>query len=178
MGILNQDIVVFSLSKLTGHASSRFGWIWMNDFSLAAKTIGFSFSETFGISIDSTYRATTIIENINAQTDSNSFFNYTKRQMNDYWIQINQLFAQHQALVPAAEAFQIVGKGNTFFAWVRCPASLLNQTSCGEVFAQAGIIGRFGNGEMGIEGFVRLNVNLRLADFDSMAIKLRALLGV
>lgn len=49
----NEDIMVFSLSKATGHASTRFGWVILNDKELAEKLEMFIEITTAGVSIES-----------------------------------------------------------------------------------------------------------------------------
>ena len=58
---------VFSLSKLTGHAGSRFGWALVRNATVARAMEGFLAGSTLGVSTDSQLRLLSVIRTLNAQ---------------------------------------------------------------------------------------------------------------
>jgi L-tryptophan--pyruvate aminotransferase len=58
------DIGVFSLSKATGHASTRIGWVFVRDFILKLQLEQFIEYDTSGVSIDAQNRAIEILNHV------------------------------------------------------------------------------------------------------------------
>jgi len=74
--------------------------------------------------------------------------------MTQRWTQLNTIFS-------GSKNFTINSVQGTLFLWLRCVGFTI---SCTQVFSDAGINGRFGNGEMGNENgreYIRLNLVLR-----------------
>ncbi|CAI8587558.1 unnamed protein product [Vicia faba] len=89
---LNQDIMLFTFSKCTGHAGSRIGWALVKDIEIAKKMVKFLHLSSIGVSKESQVRATKIIEvicdgyqNSNSTPSDRLFFNYSKKLMKDRW---------------------------------------------------------------------------------------------
>jgi aspartate/methionine/tyrosine aminotransferase len=149
----DKDIMVFSASKLTGHASSRFGWAYVRDSALAFKTISFYFSQTFGVSVDCIMRMVNVLGNVGKQeiSDPNSFFHFAASKFEERWDTLSQLFA-------GKDAFSLESEPGTWFAWIRCHQATQNRT-CLQIFEEGGIMGQLGNQEL--PDYVRLNLNVR-----------------
>lgn len=58
----NQDVMVFSLSKATGHASTRIGWALFKDAQVAEKVKNYIEYSTCGVSIEAQFKAISILE--------------------------------------------------------------------------------------------------------------------
>jgi hypothetical protein len=165
---LDVDVAVFSQSKLSGHAASRFGWAWLKDANIAMATIGFFFSETYGTSIDGIYRSMTINDGLVAGTAPSSSINFFKDASVEFasrWVQLQQVFQK-------TTKFVLRSAPNTWFAWIECVGV---QGSCTTVFDQWRIRGKFGDGEAGVEGYIRLNLNLRASTWKLLMDRLNAM---
>lgn len=153
--LMDVDCAVFSMSKMSGHASSRVGWAFLKDAFVAYSTIGFFFSETFGLSVDSLVRSLRVIDGIAAQNENDnlSFFGNAKNVYAQRWTELGQIFEN-------AKNFEIKSNPNTWFLWIRC-VNITAGMTCGEYFEKGLIQGEFGNGEAGVDMHVRINLNVR-----------------
>jgi aspartate/methionine/tyrosine aminotransferase len=85
----NEDIMVFSLSKATGHASSRIGWALFTDKNLADKVKQYIEYNTSGVSIEAQHKAVHII---NSQLGiENTCFLYGRKVLLRRWKQLLDL---------------------------------------------------------------------------------------
>ncbi|KAF0925893.1 hypothetical protein E2562_018697 [Oryza meyeriana var. granulata] len=129
------DIMLFTVSKCTGHAGTRLGWALVKDRAVAQKMSKFIELNTIGVSKDSQLRAAKILKAITdgyerapaaAGDDSGHLFHFARRQMVARW-------AALRAAVAASGIFTIPDElpGHcTFaketvaayppFAWLRC----------------------------------------------------------
>ena len=62
--LLNDKVVVFSLSKLTGHSSTRIGWAIVNDPEIAQYMKEYIEISTSGVSLEAQYNAAYALETI------------------------------------------------------------------------------------------------------------------
>jgi len=81
---------VFSLSKATGHASTRIGWAIIEDESLKNELEQFIEYDTSGVSIEAQDKAINIISHIN-NYKLNSIFTYGKQALDLRWELIKKL---------------------------------------------------------------------------------------
>lgn len=65
--IVPQDasVLIFSFTKLSGHASNRFGWAFVKDPAIARSMGRFIYEATLMISVDSTLRALQVFKYLN-----------------------------------------------------------------------------------------------------------------
>ncbi|CAK8537080.1 unnamed protein product [Lathyrus sativus] len=89
---LNQDIMLFTFSKCTGHAGSRIGWALVKDIEIAKKMVTFLHLTSIGVSKESQVRAAKIIEvicdghqNSKSIASDRLFFEYSKKMMKERW---------------------------------------------------------------------------------------------
>lgn len=61
---LRCDVMIYSLSKLTGHAGSRFGWALVKDTALYEAAVNVMIDLTLGISVDAQVRANKLLRSI------------------------------------------------------------------------------------------------------------------
>eukprot|EP00055_Hartaetosiga_balthica_P013402 m.68710 g.68710 ORF g.68710 m.68710 type:complete len:458 (-) comp8254_c0_seq1:3852-5225(-) len=169
--MLDEDVMVFSSSKLTGHGASRFGWAIVKDANLAAATTGFAQIEEISNSVDSIHRQLGILNYIHS--NESTFFEYSKSVLEERWKELQGFFEKQSK----PQRFSLESVPNTWFAWVNC-LSLAKGESCQQVFQDAGIVGEFGNGEMGIEHHIRLSINLHATAWPILTQKLSILFNV
>lgn len=89
----DHDIMLFTLSKITGHAGIRIGWALVKDDKVARKMIKFIEMNTIGVSKDSQLRAARILSFVTNSHANPSlvrgvggpFFHYARRTMTERW---------------------------------------------------------------------------------------------
>jgi len=89
-----EDLMVFSLSKLTGHASARFGWALVKDPHLATSMSDYILRQNLWISSSSKRRALVLLNLIN--NDGDYFVNSIKNIMRERWDRILDLLNGNQ----------------------------------------------------------------------------------
>nr|AFG31373.1 tryptophan aminotransferase-like protein 1 [Pisum sativum] len=98
---LNQDIMLFTFSKCTGHAGSRIGWAIVKDIEIAKKMVLFLHLSSIGVSKESQVRAAKIIEvicdgheNSKSTPSDRLFFEYSKEMMKERWEKLKAVVEQ------------------------------------------------------------------------------------
>ncbi|XP_044962626.1 tryptophan aminotransferase-related protein 1-like [Hordeum vulgare subsp. vulgare] len=134
--MLAHDIMLFTVSKCTGHAGTRIGWALVKDKQVAQKMNKFMELNTIGVSKDAQLRAAKILGavadgyefqlTIPSGGDVNLLFHYARRQMAHRWRAL-------RAAVAVSGIFSLPGEvggfctftkdmviANPAFAWLRC----------------------------------------------------------
>lgn len=114
----NHPIMVFSLSKSTGHASTRIGWAIIKDSKIAEALEKFIEYSTSGLSIDAQIKAERVIES--QLTRDFTVFEDGKNTLKERWDIIQQL--DKRGVFP----FKILNSSGMFlWAEGQCPAEIL-----------------------------------------------------
>lgn len=86
---LDFDIMLFTVSKCTGHAGSRIGWALVRDEEVAKKMTKFMEISTIGVSKEAQLRAAKIMgivsDSCQNVSDLDNFFEYSKALMTERW---------------------------------------------------------------------------------------------
>lgn len=85
----DHPIMVFSLSKATGHASTRIGWAIVSDKNLAKELEEYIEVSTGGLSIDSQIKAREVIKH--QLSSKNTVFDYGKKVLKSRWAKIKKI---------------------------------------------------------------------------------------
>jgi len=134
--------MIFSLSKFTGHSSSRLGWALVKDEDIARKMSMF-IGNTSRPSTLSQYEAINLFDNI--IVNGTNFFDYMMNGTKSYWNQINGLFS-------STTKFQIQSANGTQFAFIEC---YLDSATCDQSFPND----VFGSGnQYGLSNHYRINL--------------------
>lgn len=80
----DKDIMVFSLSKATGHASTRIGWALFKDEALAKRVRDYIETSTCGMSIEAQWKALKVIEH-NLYKGDETCFRWGKNVLDRQW---------------------------------------------------------------------------------------------
>jgi aspartate/methionine/tyrosine aminotransferase len=164
------DVMLFSLSKLSGHAGSRFGWAVVKDKQVADLMTSFISSSQVHPSVDTQYRAYRILQYL-AQDSTDSFFTYIKDKMTEKWNKIIHLFETK------TKVFHIESVPGQFYLFVHCSSKsvLSGSKTCYDLFKQVGILTWAGEGFGVTSEYVRLELVVRDTTFDTMLLKLERL---
>ena len=113
----DHPIMVFSLSKATGHANTRIGWALIKDKVIAKKLEHYIEVSTGGLSIDSQVKAEKIIET--QLRLKNTVFSYGKKILDSRWDRIKKI----KHLLP----FEVLNESGMFL-WAKgtCPEYLIS----------------------------------------------------
>ncbi|XP_049393270.1 L-tryptophan--pyruvate aminotransferase 1-like [Solanum stenotomum] len=129
----DHDIMLFTLSKSTGHAGMRLGWALVKDEAIAKKMVKFIEISSIGVSKDSQVRAAKIMDVINdsyedskTSNESKRFFDYAREEMAKRWSQLREVVNKGQAFsLPTLPVGECNFSHQTFatqpaFAWLKC----------------------------------------------------------
>ncbi|RZC49876.1 hypothetical protein C5167_018303 [Papaver somniferum] len=136
----DHDIMLFTVSKSTGHAGTRLGWAIVKDEKIARKMTKFIELSTIGVSKDSQYRAATIMRAVTESAQSISlqlagnFFDFGRKTMVDRWERLRKVASENGAFsLPKyskryCNYFGEIREAHPGFAWLKC--NLENVEDC------------------------------------------------
>eukprot|EP01006_Ploeotia_vitrea_P026147 TRINITY_DN59114_c0_g1_i2.p2 TRINITY_DN59114_c0_g1~~TRINITY_DN59114_c0_g1_i2.p2 ORF type:complete len:410 (-),score=192.70 TRINITY_DN59114_c0_g1_i2:2016-3245(-) len=166
---LRGSVMLFSLSKLSGHAGTRFGWALVRDPDVANEMAEFNDIVAKHVSIDAQNRALHLLRHINNNRDE--FFSFVSTRMQKRWKQLTDWAATGDN----ASRFSIQSVPGTFYAWIECKFATAKAT-CFDFFLTNGIRTEPG-ASFGVPGgkFVRIELVQYDVDFDLLVKKLSAI---
>ncbi|KAL8457908.1 hypothetical protein ACS0TY_035681 [Phlomoides rotata] len=131
------DIMLFTVSKSTGHAGTRLGWALVKDEEIAKKMTEFIVVSTIGVSKESQLRAAKIL---NVMSDSHeersrfkdveAFFDHSYNLMAMRWKQLRDAVEKSKLFsLPEFPHGKCSFSGRTFasqpaFVWLKCEAGI------------------------------------------------------
>ncbi|PIN09986.1 L-tryptophan--pyruvate aminotransferase [Handroanthus impetiginosus] len=128
----DHDIMLFTVSKCTGHAGSRIGWAIVRDEKVARKMVKFMEINTIGVSKEAQLRAANILEIISLSCqkhkphDLENFFKYSHRLMVQRWKKLrdaaknNELFYVPKFPHRYCKFSRDYTETYPAFAWIKC----------------------------------------------------------
>ncbi|CAL9020431.1 unnamed protein product [Prunus brigantina] len=176
----DDDLMLFSLSKLTGHAGSRFGWAVIKNESVYQKMTEYMSSSSMGVSRDAQLRALKLI-NVVLETRGKQIFEFGYHTMRNRWKSLSKILSLSsrfslQKLGPRyCTYFQKIRGPSPAYAWVKCERE--EDTDCYEVLQAANITGRRGSQFSAEDRYVRLSLIRSQDDFDILIQRLTQLVS-
>lgn len=185
-----RDIMLFTVSKITGHAGTRLGWALVKDPEVARKMVYFVDRSTIGVSRESQLRATKILgvvsdayETPPAGDGSGAtgprLFDFARRRLEERWRTLRAAVAASGAFsLPEETAGHCNFSKRTVtacpaFAWLRCEKEGVED--CAEFLAGHKIVARGGEQFGGDARCVRINMLDRDQVFDMLVQRLSAI---
>ena len=160
------DTMIFSLSKLTGHAGSRFGWALVKDPQVASEMRSFINLINIHTSLDTVHRAATIL---NAMVSSDGeFFDVISNTMAERYARILPLFENQSTFTIDS----VTSPPTWFYMWIKCEQS----SDCVQVFADANMKVEDGQLFGSTSQYIRIQLTMRSADFEIFYKRLESLL--
>ncbi|KAK4849433.1 hypothetical protein QYF36_024750 [Acer negundo] len=174
------NLMIFSTSKLTSHAGSRFGWAVIKDESVYQKMYDYMGVNTMGVSRDTQLRALKLLKVV-LESGGREIFEFGHNTMRNRWeklsntISLSNRFTLQQIPPQYCTFFHKVRASSPAFAWVKCERE--EDINCHEVLKAAKIIGRAGRIFQGLDQYVRLSLLRSQDDFDLLIHRLSKLVS-
>ncbi|RDX93244.1 Tryptophan aminotransferase-related protein 4, partial [Mucuna pruriens] len=188
----NEDVMLFTISKLTGHAGSRFGWAIIKDEAIYQKMLTYLELNTVGVSRDTQLRALKLLDVVLEEVDGReTIFQFAYTIMKDRWARLKQIISKskHFSLQKHSSHYCTFFKrvrdpspvkyfGFDFLtahAWLKCERE--QDMNCNEILDAAGINGYQGSVFGADNRYVRLSITGSQDDFEILINKLRNLVA-
>ncbi|AQK90450.1 tryptophan aminotransferase-related protein 2 [Zea mays] len=150
----DHDIMLFTVSKSTGHAGTRIGWALVKDRDVAKRMAKFIELNTIGVSKDSQLRAAKVLGAVSdayelPEAAQHRLFDYGRRKMVERWRVLREAAAASGAfsLPHETSAFcnftKETAATNPAFAWLRCDRE--DVEDCASFLRGHGILTRSGS---------------------------------
>jgi aspartate/methionine/tyrosine aminotransferase len=167
---VNFNVMMFSLSKLTGHGGSRLGWALIKDPEVASLMNFFISRNQYHSSVDTYYRALNLLSFL-AQDEEDSLFEYVKNTLAVRWKVLLNLFTK-------TEQFHVESATGRYYAYIRCSSTIVTSgnSTCTNLFNSVGIISETGDQYGSTKGhYARLDLLMRDYAFDLFVTKVTRL---
>ncbi|KAI6689600.1 hypothetical protein NL676_026428 [Syzygium grande] len=176
----HEDLTIFTISKLTGHAGSRFGWAFIRNEEVYERMAWYLELNTMGVSRDTQLRALKLLKVI-VEDGGREIFEFGYRRMTKRWDRLRKTLSMStrfslQKIPPEnCTFFQKVRDPTPAYAWVKCERE--EDRNCIEILSAAKIIGRGGSVFHDDERYVRLSIIRSDDDFDALISRLERLVS-
>ncbi|XP_030461562.1 tryptophan aminotransferase-related protein 4-like [Syzygium oleosum] len=176
----DEDLTIFTISKLTGHAGSRFGWAFIRNEEVYERMAWYLELNTMGVSRDTQLRALKLLKVI-VEDGGREIFEFGYKTMTKRWDRLRKTLSMStrfslQKIPPEnCTFFQKVRDPTPAYAWVKCERE--EDRNCVEILSAAKIIGRGGSVFHDDERYVRLSIIRSDDDFDALISRLERLVS-
>ncbi|GMJ02392.1 TRYPTOPHAN AMINOTRANSFERASE RELATED 4 [Hibiscus trionum] len=171
----DEDLMVFTLSKLTGHAGSRFGWAVVKDESVFNRMVTHMQLNSIGVSRDTQLRAFKLLKAV--LEEGTGIFDFAYRTMKTRWerlaatLLLSNRFSLQKFNPQYCHFYNEIRDFSPAYAWVKCERE--EDKDCYAVLKAANIIGRRGNVFGSEDRYVRLSLVRSQDDFDILIHRLQ-----
>ncbi|KAG4939508.1 hypothetical protein JHK82_045232 [Glycine max] len=176
----DDDLMIFTISKLTGHAGSRFGWAIVKDEAVYEKMLTYMDMNTMGVSREAQLRALKLLD-VALEGDGKEIFQFAYSTMRDRWIRLKEIisktkrFSLQKISSQYCTFFKRDRDASPAYAWLKCERQQDN--NCYEILEAAGINGREGSLYSADNRYVRLSLIRSQDDFEILINKLKILVS-
>ncbi|XP_025814418.1 alliin lyase-like isoform X2 [Panicum hallii] len=167
----DEDVMMFTMSKPSGHAGSRFGWALIRDEKVAKKAYEYVQNSVMGASRDTQLRMLGIVKamlaNLHGEED---IFAFGHEVMRNRWRRLSAAVSRSrrislQKMVPEyCTYFKRVREPSPAYAWVKCERE--EDEDCHEALLKAKIITRTGVGNEAGSRYTRISLLKTDDDFE------------
>lgn len=179
-----EHVALFTMSKLSGHASSRVGWAIVRRGSMLEKSLrAYVARTTVGVPRDAQHRAAAALEEMVA--DGGQLLRWAQQAMAERWRVLDEVFAPGAPVPSAGGVFKLHAREpaqrDLFLRRTTSPTPAfvwLERVDGGSAFkalASVGIIARSGRAYGAGANFARLSLIMRATEFELLVQKLRNL---
>ncbi|CAH8306455.1 unnamed protein product [Eruca vesicaria subsp. sativa] len=176
----DEDLSLFSLSKTTGHAGSRFGWGLVKDKAVYEEMKRYITLSSMGVSKTTQLHVLQLLKVV-VRDGGDNIFHFGHETLKKRWEALHKVFSMStrfllQKIKPEyCNYFKKVRDFTPSYAWVKCERP--EDTNCYEIFKAAKITGRDGKVFGSEERFVRLSLIRSQDDFDHLIDMLKKLVS-
>ncbi|XP_062097799.1 tryptophan aminotransferase-related protein 3-like [Humulus lupulus] len=178
----DDDIMLFSLSKLTGHAGSRLGWAVVKDETVFTRMSGYMSLNTMGVSHESQLRALHLMKVIIERKEGETIFDFGYKTMRNRWEKLNDIislskrFSLQKLESQYCNFFNKIRGPSPAYAWLKCLRKE-EEKDCSAVLTAANINGRRGSTYGDEDKYVRLSLVRTQDDFDNLLSRVKILIS-
>uniref|UniRef100_A0ACD5W0Z7 Uncharacterized protein n=1 Tax=Avena sativa TaxID=4498 RepID=A0ACD5W0Z7_AVESA len=176
----DEDVMLFTVSKLSGHASSRFGWALIRDEKVAQRAKDYIMQNTMGASRDTQLRMLTIINAILANLHGEEdIFAFGQDVMTAKWRRLNAVVSRSRRIslqkIPPQYCtyFGNIREPSPAYAWMKC--EMEEDGDCYEMLLKAKIVTRSGIWNDASSRYTRISLLKSQDDFDLLLERLTEL---
>ncbi|CAD6237063.1 unnamed protein product [Miscanthus lutarioriparius] len=176
----DEDIMMFTISKPSGHAGSRFGWALIRDDEVAQRALDYLSNSNMGASRDTQLRMLGIVRfmlaNLHGKDD---IFGFGHDVMSSRWLRLSAVVSRSrrislQKIMPQyCTYFNRVREPSPAYAWVKCERE--EDEDCYEALLKAKIITRSGVEYEAGSRYTRISLLKSDDDFDVLMERLQDL---
>ncbi|KAA8537959.1 hypothetical protein F0562_027461 [Nyssa sinensis] len=176
----DEDVMIFTISKLTGHAGSRFGWALIKDEAVYQTMLTYMTMSEMGVSRDTQLRALKLLKVV-LEGEGREIFDFAYETMRKRWEKLSQTLAMSkrfsiQEILPQyCTFFQKVRGPSPAYAWLKCERE--EDRDCSAVLQAANIIGREGSMFTAGNRYVRLSLIKSQDDFNLLLQRINKLVS-
>nr|XP_043617399.1 tryptophan aminotransferase-related protein 3-like [Erigeron canadensis] len=177
-GPSDHDLMIFTLSKLTGHAGTRFGWAVIKDKDVYDKILNYISVADLGISKDTQLRVLKLLK-VAVEDDGKPLFKFAYKTMRDRWDRLTTVFSKstrfslQQRHPLHCNFFNETRLPSPAYAWVKCERE--EDEDCSAVLEAGKIKGRTGSTFSAKDRYVRLSLIKSQDDFELLLQRLSEL---
>ncbi|KAL8248973.1 hypothetical protein R6Q59_005841 [Mikania micrantha] len=177
-GPSDHDLMIFTLSKLTGHAGTRFGWAIIKDKDVYEKVLKYIYLADMGISKDTQLRVLKLLK-VAIEEDGKPFFEFAYNQMRERWERLTFVFSMStrfsiQKRHPLyCNFFHETRLPSPAYAWVKCERE--EDDDCKAVLEAAKIRSSSGSTFGAEDRYTRLSLIKSQDDFELLLQRLTQL---
>ena len=146
--------MLFSLSKMSGHSSSRLGWALIKDKKIATYMNDYIWLHSHGVSVDAQFRGYSFIQSI--INDGGKFFPFVKSK-----IEIRSKMLKTMLSRYGKGRIEIISPDGFVVVWLKC----IGLGNCGNFFESIGVTLNPGPTYGADENYARFNLQGEYTDF-------------
>jgi len=180
-GPSDHDLMIFTLTKLTGHAGTRFGWAVIKDKDVYEKVLNYISVADLGISKDTQTRVLKILK-VAVKDKGKALFEFAYNKMRERWDRLTSVlskstrFSIQQRHPLHCNFFNQTRLPSPAYAWLKCEQE--EEEDCGAVLEAGKIIGRAGSMFSAEDRYVRLSLIKSQDDFEMLLQRLTELVSL
>ncbi|CAK7346730.1 unnamed protein product [Dovyalis caffra] len=165
----DEDLMIFTLSKLTGHAGSRFGWALIKNEAIYQRMLAYMSLSTYGVPRETQLRVLKLLKVV-LEGKGREMFEFGYETMRNRWKKLSKILSISKRFSLQDLEYQNCSFSKTIrgpspaFAWLKCEKE--EDKKCFDVLKTANIIGREGSLFGAESRFVRLSLLQRQDGFD------------
>ncbi|KAL1825059.1 hypothetical protein ACET3Z_011837 [Daucus carota] len=178
---VDEDIAIFTLSKLTGHAGSRFGWALIKDKAVYERMVKYMDLNTYGVARETQLRALKLLQHV-VQGRGSDLFEFGYGTMKHRWellsktLEASQRFSVQHLSSQYCTFLDSYRTPSPAFAWIKCERE--EDEECSKVVLdEAKVIGRAGRLFGAGNGYVRISLTDSQDHFNNLLNRMKKLVS-